>query len=467
MGVATKTYPTFDCDAHIADYVEDWSRHLSKSERELVKDHYWVEDDAWYMEGQLVGDYQPQRGAKSRWYKGPSSRISGATQGATSGFSKPNLLHLSGPGMSKEIMYKLYNMELTDEQVEQVAHRGSIEPVPRLRDMDLMGIDQVLVVPIGLIGGDNMMTIRNARAAEAIARAYNNWVRQDYCDAAPGRLFPAGAIALQNPASAGREIHRIAKLGFPAVMIRPVDVHKQYPNQPMYHRIWQALEETEMVCGMHVVTAGPPHQDQYSPGELLQRAVSPRQLSGASQTLSFIFEGMTWLTGVLLSGFLERFPRLKMAIFEANAEWLPMALESCDRLYHLYGNQRLPNVANLPSETFQDRCVISFESDEEGVFRRAPYFENIGVWASDTYHHDGEDAWEAIAAMRALHVPEETQDKLMGGNARRFYGLEAQATMFTDTEPDWSTLPRPDWFPKQADLDREYARAGEPRRGLP
>lgn len=466
MSEVTKSYPTFDCDAHIADYVEDWARHLSESEKELVKQHYWVEDDAWYMEGQLVGGYQPQRGAKSRWYKAPSSRLMGTGEPMKPGYSRPNLLHMAGPGMSKQIMYKLYNMELTDAQAEQVAHRGSIEPEPRLRDMDLMGIDQVMVVPIGLLGGDNMMIIRSARAAELVARAYNDWVRQDYCDAAPDRLFPAGALAPQNPAAAAREIHRMAKLGFPAAMIRPVDVHGQYPNQSIYDRVYRAFEDTGVVCGMHVVTAGPPHERQYSPGELLQRAVSPKQLSGASQALSFIYEAMTWIVGVLLSGFLERYPRLKMAIFEANAEWLPMALESCDRLYHLYGSQRLPKVAGLPSEVFPERCMISFESDEVGVFRRARYYENFGVWASDSYHHDGEDAWEAIEKMQEMDVPVEVQAKLMGGNARRFYRLEDRAKTFTTKAPDWSTLPRPDWFPKQADLDREYAHAGEPRRGL-
>ena len=41
-----------------------------------------------------------------------------------------------------------------------------------------------------------------------------------------------------------------------------------------------------------------------------------------SQTFSFIHEMQVWLAQVLLTGFLDRYPKLKMAVFESNAEWL-------------------------------------------------------------------------------------------------------------------------------------------------
>jgi hypothetical protein len=39
-----------------------------------------------------------------------------------------------------------------------------------------------------------------------------------------------------------------------------------------------------------------------------------------------------WLSQVLLTGLLDRYPKLKMAVFESNAEWLPYTLKTCDRL---------------------------------------------------------------------------------------------------------------------------------------
>lgn len=432
----TKQYPVFDCDAHINDYLFEWQKYYSPSEAELVKNWFWNHGETTIINGntRLLGE-RP----RSKWFVQPGS-------------GNASIIDILGPGMNKEIVRKLYHMGLSLEQLEEVAHRGSIEPNPRLHDMDQMGIDQVLVIPIGLLVG--LQWIEHVEAASIVARAYNDWVLKDYCVADPDRLFPAGVIAPQHAGMAAAELNRIAKLGFPVALVRPVDALGGYPIQAKFDPMWRAFEDTGLVCGMHTVTSGQYQKGQFSPGDLLTRAVNARQI-GAGQTLSFIYEAMTWLTGVLLSGFLERYPRLKMAIFESNSTWLPMLLESCDRAYHLYGSQRFAQVKGLPSEVFRERCLIAFESDEEWVYRRSSYYENIGIWSSDSYHHDGTDAWEPIDTMDRLEVPVEVQAKLMGGNARNYYGLADKAKIFSTEAP--SSIERPDWFPKPEEVAKEFA----------
>src|SRR5207302_1675062 len=81
-----------------------------------------------------------------------------------------------------------------------------------------------------------------------------------------------------------------------------------------------------------------------SPGELVARA-GEMHLGGRMvdvQTMSFIFEAVAWLAQVLLSGMLDLYPRLRMAIFESNSTWLPQLLEHWDRLFKLYANERPP-----------------------------------------------------------------------------------------------------------------------------
>src|SRR5581483_5549086 len=72
------------------------------------------------------------------------------------------------------------------------------------------------------------------------------------------------------------------------------------------------------------------------------------------QTLSFIFEAATWLAQVLLSGMLDLYPRLRMAIFESNAGWLPQLLPHWDRLFTLYANERPLKSERLPSRAFAE-----------------------------------------------------------------------------------------------------------------
>jgi hypothetical protein len=156
---------------------------------------------------------------------------------------------------------------------------------------------------------------------------------------------------------------------------------------------------------------------------------------------------------------LDLYPKLTMAIFESNSSWLPVLLDHWDRLFKLYANERTMKTDRLPSEAFRAQCYIAFESDEDPTFRQWDRFEDVGVWSSDAYHHDGADSWSAIRAMREAAVPEEVQAKLLGGNARRMYGIEP--AMLVSEEPP--PVERPAWFPGGEELERWAEVEADPR----
>ena len=56
-------------------------------------------------------------------------------------------------------------------------------------------------------------------------------------------------------------------------------------------------------------------------------------------------------------------------------------------------------------------------------------------------------------------VPEAVQAKLLGGNARRMYGIEAKLCVEAEPGP----LERPEWFPGGAELDQWAAVEADPR----
>ena len=64
-----------------------------------------------------------------------------------------NVLSLAGPGLKHDIQRALNvrnlrrETALTEEQADYIDHKGSYEPKPRLRDMDVQGIDQVMIIP--------------------------------------------------------------------------------------------------------------------------------------------------------------------------------------------------------------------------------------------------------------------------------------------------------------------------------
>ena len=442
----TKSFAVFDCDAHVNDPLVIWERYVPDSKKELVRQTYWRND----FEAFVNGD----------------TRCIGGGNGEFAPMYNPILI--AGPQMNKKIMRKLIAMmPLSDEQRDYVRHAGGYDAQSRLQEMDLMGIDQVLVIPTMVIM--NVPFAEDPEGVDVLCRAYNDWCR-DWCDEAPDRLFGAALLPLQDAEAAAREVRRAADLGFPVGLVRPIDARGAYPNDigrvmasgheekgPM-DVLFRTFEETGVLLGMHTFPAGVLGRTAFpgaltSPGELVNHA------GADSQTLSFIFEMQSWLAQVLLGGFLDRYPNLKMAVFESNSQWLPYMLETCDRLFKLYANERRVKAARLPSEAFYEQCVISFESDEEPTMIQWDRFDTVGIWASDCYHHDGADAWSAIRAMREIGVPEVTQARLMGGNARRLYGIEPK--VFVTEEPP--PIERPDWFPQGAELEEWADLVAHPR----
>lgn len=453
----TKAFPVFDCDAHINDPNEIWRDYVEPEYRELVRQTYWKDERQAVLNGRtpVIG-------------------------GDAYDFPGYNPICLAGPQMTKKVARKLQQIGLTAEQKKYVEHPGAYDPKARLAEMDLMGIDQVMIIPTMMVA--NFPFVDSVDGAYAFARAYNNWAR-DYCAVAPDRLFPAGWLPLQSVEHTVSELERIAGLGFKVALIRPIDAHGRYPNNifpgftsgsptKTMDKVFRKFEETGIVLGMHTFPALNPESgtqlrlptptiNMTSPGELLGRA--GEMASGGRmvdvQTMSFIYEAVTWLAPVLLSGMLDLYPRLRMAIFESNGSWLPQLLEHWDRLFKLYANERLLKTERLPSEAFYAQCYIAFESDEVPVFRQWDRFEDVGVWSSDAYHHDGADSWSAIREMRAAGVPEAVQAKLLGGNARRMYGIEAKA--FVRDEP--GPIDRPAWFPGGEELEQWAAVEADPR----
>jgi predicted TIM-barrel fold metal-dependent hydrolase len=456
-GRVSKTFPVFDCDAHVNDPDEIWSEYVEPAYRDLVRQSYWKDSHQAILNGrtQVIG-------------------------GGAYDFPGYNPICLAGPQMTKKVARRLQQIGLTAEQKKYVEHPGAYDPHARLKEMDLMGIDQVMIIPTMMVA--NFPFVENVDGAYAFARAYNNWVR-DYCAAAPTRLFPAGWLPLQSIHYTLEEMDRIAKMGFRVALVRPIDARGKYPNYifpgftggaptATMDRVFRKFEETGLVLGMHTFPAVHPEMgagfrlptpplDMTSPGDLVGRA--GEMATGGRmvdvQTLSFIFEAVTWLGQVLLAGMLDLYPRLRMAIFESNSSWLPPLLEHWDRLFTLYANERVLKTDRLPSQAFYQQCYIAFESDEIATFRQWDRFEDVGVWSSDAYHHDGADSWSAIREMREAGVPEPVQAKLLGGNARRMYGIEGTLAVADEPPP----IERPAWFPGGEELERWAEAEADPR----
>ena len=112
-------------------------------------------------------------------------------------------------------------------------------------------------------------------------------------------------------------MHRVAAQGCRVALVRPTDAMGNYPLQPKYEPVWNALEETGMVYGMHPFPAGgalkpPGYSEQYSGAELIRRTISASGVphSFLTNVQNFQSEAALWVTTALMSGLFERHPKI-------------------------------------------------------------------------------------------------------------------------------------------------------------
>jgi predicted TIM-barrel fold metal-dependent hydrolase len=315
---------------------------------------------------------------------------------------------------------------------------GAFEPLPRLRDMDLDQIGQSVLYPTMLLG---LPSLADHEFAEVQADAYNDWLAE-YCAAAPTRLFAAGVVPQQDVERAVRVIRRAKGRGHVAVFLRPnPSLDGKKFNDPAYDPIWAVCQELDLPLGLHPFLApdmpGACRALGYyrlkADGTDFDRAdeASPiRHMANVffSQAISNPFDMMETLTLLTCGGVLERFPRLRVILLEANGGWIVPWLERLDHHFEVFRFD-VPWITMKPSEYFRRQCWISFDPDESTLAftARSPLVgaDRI-IWASDYPHPDAKIPGvvdELRAATASLSDAERA--RILGLNAAELYGLPA------------------------------------------
>jgi len=291
------------------------------------------------------------------------------------------------------------------------AHRGGFDPLARLRDMDLEGIDVAVLYPsIGL----NFWAIDDPVAAVVLARAYNDWLAE-YCRADPRRLFGAAMLPFQDPAAAAVEVRRAAgELGFHAAFVRPNPCCGRHIGDPAFEPVWTAAEELGVAIGVHegssniIRTLG------------TERYFNPLLL----HAMSHAFEQMLACATLMVTGVMERHSALRFAFLEAGGAWAPYWMWRLDEQVKGFGRYAR-DMKLMPSEYFRRQCWVAFEGDEDTLPALLPHVgEEHVVWGSDYPHHDATFPG-ATEKLRTLlePLPERERHRILSANACALYRL--------------------------------------------
>jgi len=203
--------------------------------------------------------------------------------------------------------------------------KGVYDPVHRLADMDLDGVDVTVCYSAytGMgFGGDLFYYTDDLELSQAAIRAWNDWMHEEWCAADRRRFVPVGAMCYRDPEEAAREVRRNAARGFKGVMFRnPMDLGQPWVGQPHWDPLFGGCEETGTILIHHTqaLDTWPTRPPQ---GE-------PRLPYGAT-SVPFQSCALDALNSFLWGGIGARFPKIKMLISESGGSWLPHLMRRLD-----------------------------------------------------------------------------------------------------------------------------------------
>lgn len=295
---------------------------------------------------------------------------------------------------------------------------GMTDPVERLEDMDLEGIDVAVI-----FGTQIALTVNGLMdkgLAGALCHAVNEWMLE-YCSADPRRLRAVGLIPCQDPPEAVRELRYLAGHGATTAML-PTNVYGRNMGDPMFDPIYAAAQDLGMPLSVHPQTG----HDGVPGVSGVMGAGSRRFYKYVYVHMTaFPFELMIAMMHMLGEGVFDRFPRLKVAYMEGGAGWLPFWMERLDEHVEKLAPQ-MPELGRRPSEIIRsDRIALSCESEETGLDRVLDASGPATVlYASDYCHWDCHFPYSVRDVVSGGDLSFAQKEQVLSGNAAAFFDLK-------------------------------------------
>ncbi|MDQ3784924.1 MAG: amidohydrolase [Actinomycetota bacterium] len=279
--------------------------------------------------------------------------------------------------------------------------------------LDDLHVDRAVLFPDHLLA---LAMVRDPRFAVALAQSYNAWLRDRWLLAEP-TLKGSLVVAPQDPVASAEDIRRHAGepefvcVYLPASGVRPLYGHHVY--EPVY----EAASEAGLPVVMHSVEAVYP---------TFPFQLEVFQTSLAQHAVAHPFSMMANMISLLETGVPVRWPDLDIGIMEAGISWVPFMLNRLDKEY-TERRREVPFLQERPSHYIK-RWYFGTQPIEEperrdDIVKLFELFDGAdrAMFASDWPHHDFDHPQYVFG------LPFSASDRraIMGGNAARFFRLEA------------------------------------------
>ena len=271
-----------------------------------------------------------------------------------------------------------------------------------LAAQDEAGVDKVLLcpwVPLLYYDADPQDGLARARIQnEALSRL----VREH-----PDRVAALGAVPLQDPELAARELSAVVEDGALRGVEVAASVRGVFLGDDCFAPFWEAAEETGALVFVHPTTRGfdsPAFQDYY----LWNTVANP-------------LETATTAAHLVVSGVMERHAGVRVLL--AHGGGALMAVRGRMRHAHGFQPQARARLRESPDDSIR-RFYFDTLTHDDGLLRALiQYVGHEHVLLGSDYPFDMGDA-RHVETVRGLDLDQEVEAAILAGNAERLLGLE-------------------------------------------
>jgi predicted TIM-barrel fold metal-dependent hydrolase len=321
-----------------------------------------------------------------------------------------------GKGISEVDQEKHFETIRFNETFRYEDYRGGWEPGARLQDQDTDGVDAEVLFSSAV---RQLYSIVDEPFQRAIFHSYNGWLHE-FCSYDPKRLLGLALIPILDMEHTVADIYRYAKLGFRGVQI-PTRIKDSGYYEPVYEPMWQALEETGMIVNVHTSVTQGVARTHYE---------GPREEDPVKEPIGFARKqvpAQQFIGNMILSGNLDRHPKLKIVCAEFDVGWVANMVQQVDYWFGRASTFDAEKNLNKrpPSEYFKTNVFFTYQDDRAGVLTTSVYGEDNFLWASDYPH--GVTTWpnsQATVERNCAGIDPKIKRKLNRDNAAKLYRLD-------------------------------------------
>jgi predicted TIM-barrel fold metal-dependent hydrolase len=388
-------FPVFDADNHLYETRDALTKYLPESHKNAI-DYVDVHGRTKIVVRGQISDYIPN----------------------------PTFDRVGRPGAQEEY-FKEGNPD--GKSYREIIGRG-IDCPPAFREasarlelMDEQGIDYAMMYPTLASLIEERMKDDPDLCAAAI-HALNEWMLEAWPYAYENRIFSTPVITPGLVDKAIEELDFVLGHGARAILMRPAPAWGyRGPRSfalPEFDPYWERVQDSGVLVVIHASDSGYnryTNEWEGNGGEMLAFGEPLLFSSAVEEDHRAIRDAVTAL---ICHGALRRFPKLRIALVENGAGWVPQLLEQLDHAYdkmpHLYSEK--------PSDTFKRHFWMHpFHEEDPRELVKLLGADHV-IFGSDFPHVEG--LADPLSWADELHgLPDEDLRKVMGGNMIELLGL--------------------------------------------